>query len=137
MEQTLTIIKPDSMAKGAQGKIITRLLSENFAIKGMKHIHLTTEQAKGFYAEHSGKPFFPSLITFMTEGSVIVMALERKDAVAYLREIMGVTDSLKAAPGTIRKEFGTNIERNAIHGSANLEDAKREVAYFFSGYELI
>lgn len=137
MERTLTIIKPDSMTKQVEGKIIDRLLSEGFTISGMKHLHLTTKQAEGFYEEHRTKPFFPSLVSFMTGGPVIVIVLERKDAVSYLREIMGVTDSTKAAPGTIRKEFGTNIERNAIHGSANLTDARREVAYFFSGYELV
>jgi nucleoside-diphosphate kinase len=135
-ELTFSIIKPDAMAAGLSGKILDRLLAEGFVIRGMKCMHLAAKEAEGFYAEHKEKPFFPSLIRFMTEGPILVMALEKEDAVPDLRKVMGATDPAEAAPNTIRKLFGTSKERNAIHGSANPEDARREVAYFFAAVEI-
>jgi nucleoside-diphosphate kinase len=135
-ELTFSTVKPDAMAAGLSGKILDRLLAEGFVIRGMKCMHLAPKEAEGFYAEHKEKPFFPSLVRFMTEGPILVMALEKEAAVADLRKVMGATDPAEAAPGTLRKLFGTSKERNAIHGSANPEDARREVAYFFAAVEI-
>ncbi|MGQ9496506.1 MAG: nucleoside-diphosphate kinase [Thermoanaerobaculaceae bacterium] len=137
MEQTLTIIKPDAVAAGHVGEIIARLEREGFRILGVKRLHLSETQAQKFYEVHKERPFYASLVAFMTSGPVWVMALERHDAVAYLREVMGATDPAKAAPGTIRALFGESIERNAIHGSDSRENAKVELAFFFSTHELM
>lgn len=137
VEQTLTIIKPDAVAAGHVGEIVTRLEREGFQILGVKRLHLSEAQARKFYEVHRERPFYASLVAFMTSGPVWVMALERHDAVAYLREVMGATDPAKAAPGTIRALFGESIERNAIHGSDSRENAKLELAFFFSTHELI
>ena len=137
MEMTLAILKPDTVADGNAGKVLAHLESKGFTIRGLRVLHLTTEQAEAFYAVHSARPFFQSLVTFMTEGPVIPVALERDNAVAALRETMGATDVAKAAEGTVRKLFGTSIERNAIHGSDSAENAAIELGFFFARTELI
>lgn len=137
MQRTLTILKPDTVAAHRCGGIIDRLEREGFAILGVKRLHLVQAQAEAFYAVHRERPFFASLVKFMTEGPVWVMALEREDAVAHLRAVMGATDPAKAAPGTIRADFATSIERNAIHGSDSPENAAIELGFFFTGSELV
>jgi len=136
-QRTLAICKPDSVSAGRAGAILARLEQEGFRLRGVKRLRLAPEQAREFYAVHRERPFFEGLVIFMTEGPVIVAALERDDAVAHLRQTMGATDSRKAEPGTIRNLHGTDIERNAIHGSDSAENAAREVAFFFSEAELI
>jgi nucleoside-diphosphate kinase len=136
-ERTLAICKPDSVSAGKAGAILARLEEEGFRIRGLKKVRLTTEQAREFYAVHRERPFFEGLVKFMTEGPVIVAAIERDGAVAHLRETMGATDSRKAEPGTIRNLHGTDIERNAIHGSDSGENAAREIGFFFSAAELL
>jgi nucleoside-diphosphate kinase len=136
METTLTILKPDSVGAGAAGKILDRLIQEGFAVRGLKLVRLTEAQARSFYEVHKERPFYGRLVEFMTSGPVVVAALERDDAVSRLREVMGATDSQKAEPGTLRAEFGTDIERNAVHGSDSPENARREVGFFFSEAEL-
>ncbi|MCX7829546.1 MAG: nucleoside-diphosphate kinase [Acidobacteria bacterium] len=135
-EKTLTIIKPDAMEKKCFGAIIQRLLDEGFEFLHLKHLHLTKEQAEGFYAVHKDKFFFSELVEFMTSGPVIVIALQRDNAVNYLREIMGATDPKKADSSTIRAKYGTDIQRNAIHGSDSIENAKKELGYFFAEYQI-
>jgi nucleoside-diphosphate kinase len=136
MGHTLAILKPDSVAAGRAGSILAHLEREGFRIRGLKRIRMTSDQARGFYAVHRERPFFEGLVKFMTEGPVIVAALERDDAVAHLRKTMGATDSRKAEPGTLRNLYGTDVERNAIHGSDSPENAAREIAFFFSEAEL-
>jgi nucleoside-diphosphate kinase len=136
-ERTLTILKPDTVASGNSGAILAHLEREGFRFAGLKRMRLTVEQARAFYAVHRERPFFDALVRFMTEGPVVVAALEGKNAVAHLRNTMGATDSKKAEPGTIRNLYGTDIERNAIHGSDSAENAAREVAFFFSEAELV
>jgi len=136
-QRTLAIIKPDAMAAGSAGKILAYLEEKGFKIRGLKVRRLRESQAKAFYEVHKDRPFYGSLVKFMTEGPVIPVALERDNAVAYLREVMGATDVAKAAPGTIRNLFGTSIERNAIHGSDSPENAARELGFFFAASELI
>ena len=136
MERTLTILKPDSVSAGKAGAILAHLEKEGFRILGMRKTRLATEQARAFYAVHKERPFYDALVKFMTEGPVVVAALEREDAVPHLRRTMGATDSRKAEPGTIRQLFGTDIERNAVHGSDAPETAKYEIGFFFSGAEL-
>ncbi len=136
IERTLTIIKPDSVAAGNAGKIIAAIEGAGFRILGIKKLRLSSGDAEAFYQVHRERPFFESLVTFMTEGPVVPMALEREDAIAKLREIMGATDSTEAAEGTIRNRFGTDIERNAIHGSDAPETAAIELKFFFSEMEL-
>jgi len=135
--RTFTIIKPDSVRKGNFGKIISRLESEGFRILGIKKIALTQKQAEAFYGVHRERPFFPDLVKYMTSGPVYVAALERENAVAHLRKVMGATDPAKADKGTIRAEFGESIEQNAIHGSDSDENAKNEVGFFFADSEVI
>lgn len=137
METTLAILKPDTVAAGNAGKVLAHLEKEGFVVRGLKVIHLTEAQAQAFYAVHAERPFYKPLVAFMTEGPVIPVALERADAVAGLREVMGATDVAKAADGTLRKLYGTSIERNAIHGSDSPENASKELAFFFSSAELI
>lgn len=137
METTLTILKPDSVGAGACGKILDHLIQEGFVVRGLKLLRLTETQARAFYEVHRERPFYDRLVAFMTSGPVVVAALERSDAVSHLRQVMGATDSEKAAPGTVRAEFGTDIERNAIHGSDSPENARREVGFFFSDSELL
>jgi nucleoside-diphosphate kinase len=136
-EVTFSIIKPDAMAKRLAGRILTRLEEEGFKLRGLRFVKLSEAQAQGFYAEHRDKPFFGSLVKFMTGGPVIVMALEKDNGVADLRKLMGSTDPAKADPNTLRKLFGSTIERNAIHGSADPDSARREVHFFFPECDLV
>jgi len=135
--RTLTIIKPDSVRKRNFGKILSRLEGEGFAILAIRRIHLTQKQAEAFYAVHRERPFYRSLVQYMISGPVVAAALERNDAVAHLRKVMGATDPKKADPGTIRSEFGDSIEQNAIHGSDSDENAAIEVRFFFAEADLI
>jgi nucleoside-diphosphate kinase len=135
-QRTLTIIKPDSTAAGHIGEIIADIEKAGFRILGMRMVRLSQEQAKAFYAVHKERPFYNDLVKFMTEGPVVPMALEREDAIASLRKLMGETDSKKAAKDTVRGKFGADIERNAIHGSDAPETAANEIAFFFSQAEL-
>jgi nucleoside-diphosphate kinase len=137
MTRTFTIIKPDSVEKGNFGKIISKLEAEGFRIIGIKKLHLAKAQAEKFYAVHSERPFFGDLVKYMTSGPVYVAALEREDAVPQLRKVMGATDPAKADAGTIRKDFGESIERNAIHGSDSDENAAIEISFFFAQHELV
>jgi nucleoside-diphosphate kinase len=136
-ERTLTILKPDSVAAGNVGAILAHLEKEGFRVAGLKKVRLSPDQARAFYAVHRERPFYEGLVRFMTEGPVIVAALERNDAVSHLRQTMGATDSKKAQPGTIRHLHGTDVERNAIHGSDSAENAAKEIAFFFAESELI
>jgi nucleoside-diphosphate kinase len=135
--KTFTILKPDTLKARNAGDIISRLEQEGFRIRAMKMLHLTEAQAQGFYYVHKERPFFPSLVKFMTEGPVILMVLEADNAIDKLRKVMGATDPAKADAGTIRKQFGTNIERNAIHGSDGPETAAFEIGYFFNQLEIV
>jgi nucleoside-diphosphate kinase len=135
--RTFTIIKPDSVRKGNFGKIITRLESEGFRILALKKVSLSKKQAEGFYAVHRERPFYRGLVDYMTSGPVYVAALERENAVAHLRKVMGATDPAKAEAKTIRKDFGESIEQNAIHGSDSDENAKIEIGFFFPESELM
>ena len=135
--RTFTIIKPDSVRKGNSGKIISRLEAEGYKILGLKKVALSQKQAEGFYAVHRERPFFGSLVKYMTSGPVYVAALQRDNAVGHLRKVMGATDPAKAEAGTIRKDFGESIEQNAIHGSDSDENANIEIAFFFAESELL
>ena len=137
MERTFAIIKPDAVANRHAGAIIRRIEDAGFAIRAMRKVRLTKAQAEGFYAVHRERPFFASLTDFMSSGPVIVMALEAEGAVAKWRDLMGATDPGKAAPGTLRAEFGGSIGENATHGSDAPETAAAELAYFFPGVDLI
>lgn len=137
MQTTLTIIKPDAVAAGNAGNIIAHLQKEGFQVLCLKMLRLTEAQAKAFYEVHAARPFYGSLVEFMTSGPVIPIALARENAVLHLREVMGATDVAKAAPGTIRNLYGTSIEANAIHGSDSEENAAIETAFFFSRAERI
>ncbi len=130
MEKTLAIIKPDAVKKRVVGRIIQRIEDEGFLISRMKLLHLTKEEAKGFYIVHKDKPFYDSLTDFMSSGEIVVMALERENAIAHWRDVMGATDPALAKPGTIRHTFGFSVERNAVHGSDGRETAEWEIAYF-------
>lgn len=136
-QTTLAIVKPDAFSAGHAGKILAHLEGEGFKIRGLKVIHLSEAQARAFYAVHAERPFFASLVTFMTGGPVVPVALERDDAVAHLRRVMGATDVAKAEPGTLRALYGTSIEQNAVHGSDSPENAELELAFFFSRAELL
>jgi nucleoside-diphosphate kinase len=137
IERTLAIFKPDSVIAGKAGAILAHLEEEGFVVRGLKRLQMREDQARAFYEVHRERPFFEGLVRFMTEGPVVVAALEREDAVAHLRKTMGATDSRKAEAGTIRSVHGTDIERNAIHGSDSAENAAREVGFFFSEAELV
>jgi len=136
IQRTLSIIKPDAVEKGAAGDIVHSLLQNNFRIIGMKMLHITKSQAEGFYAVHVHRPFFESLTNFMSSGPIVVMALEKENAIADYRALMGATDPAKADEGTIRKKWAANIENNAVHGSDAEDTARFELSYFFAGYEL-
>jgi len=136
IERTLVIVKPDAVRKRAAGQIVARWEAAGFRILALRMVHLTVPEAEGFYAVHRERPFFASLVKFMTEGPVVVQVLEGEGAVARNREIMGATDSKKAAPGTIRQKVGTDIERNACHGSDAPQTARIEIAYFFDASEI-
>jgi nucleoside-diphosphate kinase len=137
IQRTLTIIKPDSVEKGNTGKIIAHLENEGFRILAGRMMHLTEAQARAFYAVHKERPFYNDLVAYMTSGPVWPLALEREDAVTYLRQVMGATNPSDAEPGTIRALYGESIERNAIHGSDSPENAAIEIAFFFSASELV
>ena len=130
-EQTLSIIKPDAVAKNVIGKIYTRFEENSLKIVQAKMAHLSKEEAEGFYAVHKERPFFNDLVTFMTSGPVMIQALEGDNAVLKNRELMGATNPQEAAPGTIRADFAESIDANAVHGSDSLENAKIEIEYFF------
>jgi nucleoside-diphosphate kinase len=136
LQRTFAIIKPDAVEKNAIGDIVTTIQARGFRIVGMKMLHITKAQAEGFYAVHAGKPFFESLTKFMSRGPIVVMALEKENAIAGWRELMGPTNPANAGEGTIRKKWGANIENNAVHGSDAEDTALFELSYFFAGYEL-
>jgi nucleoside-diphosphate kinase len=136
IERTFSIIKPDAVAKNAIGQITAKLEAAGLRVVASRMVRLTDTQAKAFYAVHKERPFYNDLVKFMTEGPVVVQVLEGEDAVKRNREVMGATDPAKAAGGTIRKEFATNIERNAVHGSDGPDTARDEIAFFFSTAEL-
>ena len=137
LEQTLAIIKPDAMEKGVIGEIIMHAESANLKMVGCKMLRLDKKRAEGFYAVHKSKPFFEGLVTFMTSGPSLIFVLEGENAINTWRDTMGVTDPEQAAEDTIRKDFGINIERNAVHGSDAPDTAKFEVSYFFEPQDLI
>src|SRR6187455_2114858 len=136
-ERRFAIIKPDAVAKGVAGQILAKIEQAGFTVRGLRLTHLSKREAEGFYAVHSARPFFGSLTDFMSSGPCIVMALEAPDAIKKWRTMMGATDPAKADPGTLRKEFGEGIERNATHGSDAPETAAFELGYFFRGLELL
>ncbi|MFN8582908.1 MAG: nucleoside-diphosphate kinase [Gemmatimonadaceae bacterium] len=135
--RTLTIVKPDAFASGKAGKIVAHLEAAGFKVVAARVMHLTTAQAEGFYAVHKERPFFRPLVTFMTSGKCMPMVLERADAVAELRRVIGATDPAEAAAGTVRKLYAESKERNAIHASDSDENAERESRFFFAETELI
>jgi nucleoside-diphosphate kinase len=137
MQQTLTILKPDTIRSGRAGAVLTMIESAGFRVRAARMLHMTAAEAEGFYAVHRERPFFGDLVAFMTEGPVIVMVLEAEGAVTRLRELMGATDPGKAGPDTVRRRFGASIERNAIHGSDAPETAAAEISYFFSRLDLV
>jgi nucleoside-diphosphate kinase len=135
---TFGIIKPDAVRGGQIGAIIQRITDDGFRIRAMKLIHMTLEEAEGFYAVHRERPFFPELTTFMSSGACVVMALEKESgAVKAWRDLMGATDPAKAEEGTLRKEFGGSLGENAVHGSDSEENAAIEISYFFSKLEMV
>ncbi|MBI2606278.1 MAG: nucleoside-diphosphate kinase [Deltaproteobacteria bacterium] len=136
MEKTFSIVKPNAINKNVIGEIIARFEARGLRVAAAKFLKLSKEKAEGFYIEHKDRPFFSSLVRFMTSGPVLLMVLESENAVLLSREVMGVTDPDKADPGTIRKDFGESIEANAVHGSDSLKSAEREIAYFFDKSEI-
>ena len=137
IQQTFAIIKPDAVAGGHTGQILSMIERAGFRIRGMRMTRISRQQAEGFYDIHREKPFFTGLVNFMTEGPVVVLALERENAILHWREVMGATNPEKAAEGTIRKKFAKNIERNAVHGSDAPETAAVEIPFFFNMAELL
>jgi nucleoside-diphosphate kinase len=137
MEQTLSIIKPDGVARGLIGKVIQRIEGLGLKIVAMKMVHMTQAQAQGFYAVHRKRPFFEGLTTFMSSGPAVVMVLQGENAIARWRDLMGATDYRKAAEGTLRREFATDIEKNVVHGSDGPDTAAFEIGYFFNRFELV
>ena len=135
-ERTLSIIKPDAVAKNVIGEIYSRFEKANLKIVAAKMMHLTQEQAEGFYAEHKERPFFNDLVAFMTSGPVVVQVLEGEGAILKNRELMGATNPKEAEAGTIRADFASSIDANAVHGSDSAASAEREVAYFFNDNEI-
>lgn len=136
VQRTLAIVKPDGVQKGVAGQVIDRIEREGFRIVAMRLHHLSRTEAEGFYAVHAARPFFKDLVAFMTSGPVVLMCLERENAIAHWREVMGATDPAKAAANTIRKLYATNIEKNVSHGSDAPETAAFELGWFFRGCEL-
>jgi len=136
-ERTLSIIKPDGVARGLIGEVIKRFEQAGFKIIAMKMVHMSKKEAEGFYAVHKERPFFESLTIFMSSGTAVVMVLEGEDVIARNRELMGATNYKEAAEGTIRREFATDIEKNVVHGSDSPETAAFEIAYFFNALELV
>jgi nucleoside-diphosphate kinase len=137
VERTLSIIKPDAMAKGVAGEILRRFEKAGLRIVAIKALRLSEEDARGFYAVHKERPFYPALVQFMTSGPIIVSVLEGENAIERNRELMGPTNSQEAGRGTIRGDFGTDIEKNAVHGSDAPETARIEISYFFNATEII
>lgn len=136
MQRTFAIIKPDAVRKQAAGQILARIEGAGFTVRAMRMIHMSKAEAEGFYYVHREKPFFGGLTDFMSSGPCIVMCLEAPDAIKQWRDLMGATDPAKAAPGTLRKDFGASIDNNATHGSDAPETAAFELGYFFRGMEL-
>ena len=136
VEHTLSIIKPDAVAKNVIGKILAKFEQAGLTIVAAKMLRLTREQAEGFYAEHKARPFFPELIEFMLSGPVVVQVLEGEDAIAINRKLMGATNPQQAAAGTLRAEFAESVQANAVHGSDSAESASREVSYFFAASDI-
>jgi nucleoside-diphosphate kinase len=136
IERTLSIVKPDAMRKRALGEILRRFEAAGLRIVAGKLLHISPDTAARFYAVHKARPFYRSLVTFMSSGPIFASVLEGENAIAKNREIMGVTDSAKAAPGTIRRDFGTDVEQNAVHGSDAPDTAKWEISFFFSELEI-
>jgi len=136
VERTLSIVKPDAVARNIIGEIYSRFEKNGLTIVAAKMMRLTEEQAKGFYAEHEGKPFFGDLVAYMTSGPVVVQVLEGENAIARNRELMGATNPAEAAPGTIRADFAESVEANAVHGSDSPASAEREIGYFFDAGEI-
>lgn len=136
MERTLSIIKPDAVKRGLIGEVVKRLEQNQLNITAMKMIHMTKEQAKGFYAVHRERPFFEDLTDFMSSGPAVVMVLEGDNVISRYRELMGATNFEEAAEGTIRREFATDIEKNVVHGSDAPETAAFEISYFFNSFEI-
>lgn len=134
---TFGIIKPDAVRAGQTGSIVQRILDQGFKIRGLKLIHMSRQQAEGFYDVHRERPFFPSLTEFMSSGPCVVMTLEKESAVKAWRDLMGATDPAKADQGTLRSEFGASVGENAVHGSDSDENAAIEISYFFSRLELV
>lgn len=137
MEKTFAIIKPNAFANGDSGKIISRIYQEGFNIKGIKKLYLSKVEAEGFYYVHKERPFFSELTDFMSSGPCIVLVLEAENAIQKWRDLMGPTNPADASEGTLRKEFGESLEKNATHGSDAQETADFEIGYFFSGLELL
>jgi nucleoside-diphosphate kinase len=137
MERTFAIIKPDAVERRLVGKILARIEDAGFTVRGMRMHHLTKKEAEGFYAVHRERPFFGGLTEFMSSGPVVLLALEAPDAIKKWRNLMGATDPAKADAGSLRKDFGSNIERNATHGSDAPDTAAFELGYFFRGMELL
>lgn len=137
MERTLCIIKPDAFKKNVKGHIIQKILDAGFQIIGMKMVKLSEAQAKAFYAVHKERPFYNDLVKFMTSGPVVTIALQKENAIADYRKLIGATDPAKAEDGTVRKLFATNVQENAVHGSDSVENGKIEVGFFFSEAELV
>jgi nucleoside-diphosphate kinase len=136
VERTLCIVKPDAVEKRHGGGILARIEEGGFRVQALRMMHLSRPVAEGFYEVHKARPFFGELVQFMTRSPVIVAVLERDNAVGAWRDLMGATDPAKAAAGTIRKQYGSNVGENATHGSDSLENAKREISYFFPGAEV-
>ena len=136
LERTLSIVKPDAVEKGVAAQILARIEASGLKIIALKMIQLTPEEAQGFYAVHKERPFYGELVAFMTSGPVVVSALEGENAIARYRELMGATNPADAADGTIRKEFASDIEKNAVHGSDGPDTSKIEIAYFFNATEI-
>ena len=137
MERTLSIVKPDGVQRGLIGEVIKRFEKNEIQIAAMKMIHLTQSQAEGFYAVHKERPFFSSLIEFMTSGPIVVMILQGENVIAKNRELMGATNYKEAAEGTIRRDYATDIEQNVVHGSDAPETANFEINYFFNTFEMV
>jgi nucleoside-diphosphate kinase len=136
IERTFGIVKPDAVAQNAIGGVIEMIEKSGLKIVGLRLVHLSEAQARAFYAVHKERPFYSSLVKFMTSGPVVVMAIEGENAIARYREVMGPTDSKKAPAGTIRNKYGTDIEKNAVHGSDGPDTARGELAFFFAGLDL-
>ena len=137
MERTFCMIKPDGVRRGLSGEILNRLEKKGFRVVGLKLVHASAELAQAHYAEHSARPFFPALVSFLSSGPVLALALEGPNVILELRKMMGATNPKDAVPGSFRGDYATTIDENVIHGSANADDAARELALWFSASELI